>query len=304
MSGFEVLRSLRVSKVRTPILILTGLAGIEDKVRGLGFGATNYMTKPFHKDELVARIHAIVSPLQGPCSVGDRVRRSVVNLDTKMAQINGTHVHLTVKEYQILELLSLRMGMTRTKDTVLNHLYGGVDEPEMKIIDVFICKLRKKLPMRLAAKIISNDLGPRLRDARAGASRGQDFRLAFLTSAATHGLSWSWCSAACALSHVSSRRVPARSAELDGLGVMLREVCVVGARRTKCGCFGRLPACPVDNRILTTNARLLAGEAASGDLDRAIQLSQLGNFNHIRASCFWGASLRVRGGDDAKLHGR
>src|SRR3984885_2975666 len=60
MSGFEVLRSLRVSKVKTPILILSGLAGIEDKVRGLGFGADDYMTKPFHKDELVARIHAIV----------------------------------------------------------------------------------------------------------------------------------------------------------------------------------------------------------------------------------------------------
>jgi two-component system cell cycle response regulator CtrA len=60
MSGYEVLRSLRVSKVKTPILILTGLGGIEDKVRGLGFGADDYMTKPFHKDELVARIYAIV----------------------------------------------------------------------------------------------------------------------------------------------------------------------------------------------------------------------------------------------------
>ena len=145
MSGFEVLRSLRVSKVRTPILILTGLAGIEDKVRGLGFGADDYMTKPFHKDELVARIHAIVRRSKGHARSVIECGDLVVNLDTKMAQINGTHVHLTVKEYQILELLSLRMGMTQTKDTVLNHLYGGVDEPEMKIIDVFICKLRKKL---------------------------------------------------------------------------------------------------------------------------------------------------------------
>lgn len=63
MSGYEVLKTLRVSKVQTPILILSGLAGIEDKVRGLGFGADDYMTKPFHKDELVARIHANIAPL-------------------------------------------------------------------------------------------------------------------------------------------------------------------------------------------------------------------------------------------------
>jgi two-component system cell cycle response regulator CtrA len=135
MSGFEVLRSLRVSKVKTPILILTGLAGIEDKVRGLGFGADDYMTKPFHKDELVARIHAIV-------------RRSgdlIVNLDTKTVEVNSARVHLTGKEYQMLELLSLRKGTTLTKEMFLNHLYGGMDEPELKIIDVFICKLRKKL---------------------------------------------------------------------------------------------------------------------------------------------------------------
>src|SRR6516225_8937391 len=60
MSGFEVVRSLRLSKVKTPILILTGVTGIEDKVNGLGFGADDYMTKPFHRDELIARIHAIV----------------------------------------------------------------------------------------------------------------------------------------------------------------------------------------------------------------------------------------------------
>jgi two-component system cell cycle response regulator CtrA len=141
MSGFEVLRSLRVSKVKTPILILSGLAGIEDKVRGLGFGADDYMTKPFHKDELIARIHAIVRRSKGHA-------QSVINtgdLDTKTVEVGGQRVHLTGKEYQMLELLSLRKGTTLTKEMFLNHLYGGMDEPELKIIDVFICKLRKKL---------------------------------------------------------------------------------------------------------------------------------------------------------------
>jgi two-component system, cell cycle response regulator CtrA len=146
MSGFEVLRSLRVSKVKTPILILTGLAGIEDKVRGLGFGADDYMTKPFHqKDELVARIHAIVRRSKGHAQSVIQTGDLVVNLETKTVEVNGARVHLTGKEYQMLELLSLRKGTTLTKEMFLNHLYGGMDEPELKIIDVFICKLRKKL---------------------------------------------------------------------------------------------------------------------------------------------------------------
>jgi two-component system, cell cycle response regulator CtrA len=145
MSGFEVLRSLRVSKVKTPILILSGIASIEDKIKGLGFGADDYMTKPFHKDELVARIHAIVRRSKGHAQSVVQTGDLVVNLDTKTVEVGGARVHLTGKEYQMLELLSLRKGTTLTKEMFLNNLYGGMDEPEIKIIDVFICKLRKKL---------------------------------------------------------------------------------------------------------------------------------------------------------------
>src|SRR3984893_8386086 len=145
MSGFEVLRSLRISKVKTPILILSGLAAIEDKVSGLGYGADDYMTKPFHKDELVARIHAIVRRSKGHAQSVIQTGDLIINLDAKTAEVNGARVHLTGKEYQMLELLSLRKGTTLTKDMFLNNLYGGMDEPEIKIIDVFMCKLRKKL---------------------------------------------------------------------------------------------------------------------------------------------------------------
>jgi two-component system cell cycle response regulator CtrA len=145
ISGFEVLRTLRVSRVKTPILILTGLGSIEDKVRGLGFGADDYLTKPFHKNELVARIHAIVRRSKGHAESVIQTGDLVVNLDSKTVTINSTPVHLTGKEYQILELLSLRRGSILTKEMFLNHLYGGIDEPLLKIIDVFICKLRRKL---------------------------------------------------------------------------------------------------------------------------------------------------------------
>ena len=145
MSGFEVLRKLRVSKVKSPVLILSGLAGIEHKIKGLGFGADDYMTKPFHKDELVARIHAIVRRSKGHAQSVINTGDLCVNLDTKMVEINGARVHLTGKEYQMLELLALRKGTTLTKEMFLSQLYGGMDEPEVKIIDVFVCKLRKKL---------------------------------------------------------------------------------------------------------------------------------------------------------------
>jgi two-component system cell cycle response regulator CtrA len=145
MSGYEVLRRLRVNKIKTPILILSGLGSVDEKVRGLGIGADDYLTKPFHKDELVARIHAIVRRSKGHAQSIIQTGGMIVNLDAKTVEVHGTRVHLTSKEYQMLELLSLRKGTTLTKEMFLNHLYGGIDEPELKIIDVFICKLRKKL---------------------------------------------------------------------------------------------------------------------------------------------------------------
>ena len=145
MNGHDVLRQLRLAKVETPILILSGADDTENKLKGFGFGADDYMTKPFHRQELVARIHAIVRRSKGHAQSVIATGKFTVNLDAKTVEVDGKPVHLTGKEYQMLELLSLRKGTTLTKEMFLNHLYGGMDEPELKIIDVFICKLRKKL---------------------------------------------------------------------------------------------------------------------------------------------------------------
>jgi two-component system, cell cycle response regulator CtrA len=145
MSGHEVLRQLRLARVATPILILSGADDTENKIKGFGFGADDYLTKPFHREELVARIHAIIRRSKGHSQSVIRTGAVNVNLDAKTVEVGGQTVHLTGKEYQMLELLSLRKGTTLTKEMFLNHLYGGMDEPELKIIDVFICKLRKKL---------------------------------------------------------------------------------------------------------------------------------------------------------------
>ena len=145
MNGHEVLRQLRVAKIDTPILSLSGMDDTESKIKGFGFGADDYMTKPFHREELVARIHAIVRRSKGHAQSIIETGRIKVNLDAKTVSVDDEAMHLTGKEYQMLELLSLRKGTTLTKEMFLNHLYGGMDEPELKIIDVFICKLRKKL---------------------------------------------------------------------------------------------------------------------------------------------------------------
>jgi two-component system cell cycle response regulator CtrA len=145
LNGYEVLRQLRVARIETPILILSGEDETESKIKGFGFGADDYLTKPFHRDELIARIHAIIRRSKGHSQSIIRTGKISVNLDAKTVEVGGKPVHLTGKEYQMLELLSLRKGTTLTKEMFLNHLYGGMDEPELKIIDVFICKLRKKL---------------------------------------------------------------------------------------------------------------------------------------------------------------
>ncbi|WP_306114499.1 MULTISPECIES: response regulator transcription factor CtrA [unclassified Roseovarius] len=145
MNGHDVLRQLRLARIETPILILSGADDTESKIKGFGFGADDYLTKPFHREELVARIHAIIRRSKGHSQSVIKTGKINVNLDAKTVDVDNKTVHLTGKEYQMLELLSLRKGTTLTKEMFLNHLYGGMDEPELKIIDVFICKLRKKL---------------------------------------------------------------------------------------------------------------------------------------------------------------
>lgn len=145
IEGTEVIKKLRAADIRTPVIILSGLSECKDKVTCLNMGADDYITKPFDAKELVSRVQAVVRRSKGHADSMIRIGRMVMNLETRTVEIDGKPLHLTGKEYAILELLCLRKGTTLTKDMFLNHLYGGIDEPELKIIDVFVCKLRKKL---------------------------------------------------------------------------------------------------------------------------------------------------------------
>jgi len=145
MSGLEVLKAVRAAKVMAPVMIVTGSHEVEREVSCFAAGADDFLRKPFHKDVLISRLHAIIRRSKGHAASVIKLGRVEVNLDLKLVKVDGKPIHLTGREYQMVELLALRGGMTLTKEMFLNHLYGGLDEPEVKIIDVFICKIRKKL---------------------------------------------------------------------------------------------------------------------------------------------------------------
>lgn len=143
--GVDVLRRLRAARVDTPVLILSGFSDLSSKVSCLGYGADDYVTKPFHREELLVRVHAVlrraaVEREKVFCIGGLRV-----NVSQKVADFEGVPIALTGKEFAILEALARRRGATLTKDMILSQLYEGMDEPAAKIIDVFMCRLRQKL---------------------------------------------------------------------------------------------------------------------------------------------------------------
>lgn len=159
VEGYEVVRRMRVARNDTPVLILSGQTRPQAKVKGLGMGADDFITKPFDRAELLARMQAVVRRSKGFSQPTVRIGAVELNLDSREVTVDGREVHLTGKEYSILELLVLRKGMVLTKEAFLNHLYGGMDEPEIRIIHVFVCRLRKKLAAAGADNLIGTVWG-------------------------------------------------------------------------------------------------------------------------------------------------
>lgn len=159
MPGQQVLQQLNLVRPQMPVIILSGETSVETKVENILDGADDYITKPFHRDELLARIQAVLRRSQSSSPAEIDLGGLVIDLVSHRALVNGRVVPLTGKEYACLEFLAGRRGMTATKEMFLAHLYGGRDEPEMKIIDVFICKLRRKLAEAGAPPLIETVWG-------------------------------------------------------------------------------------------------------------------------------------------------
>jgi two-component system cell cycle response regulator CtrA len=159
VKGYEVVRCMRTMRNDTPVLILSGLSRPQAKVKGLSLGADDFITKPFNTSELLARVQAITRRRKCYSQPNLRLGGIELNLDSREVAVNGQEVRLTSKEYSILELLILRKGKLLTKDAFLNHLYNGTDEPERQIIDLYICRLRKKLAVAGADNVIGTVWG-------------------------------------------------------------------------------------------------------------------------------------------------
>jgi two-component system cell cycle response regulator CtrA len=155
ITGYDVLVMLRAANIHTPALVVSSTDDMASRIRALDLGADDYVTKPFDRDELMARIRAVVRRSKGHSQSVIRTGELAVNLDAKTVEADGVPLHVTRKEYEILELLSLRKGLPVSKEMFLNHLYGGLDEPDPRVIDVYVCALRKKLSTAAGKEYIS-----------------------------------------------------------------------------------------------------------------------------------------------------
>ena len=145
-SGTELLKRLRNNGISTPFIVLSTISSVAKKIECFDLGADDYVQRPCDKNELLARIRAVIRRSHGYAQALVKVGDMTLNLDTKVVKIAGKTLNLTGKEYALLELLALRKGMIVSKEQFLNHLYGGTDEePEMKIIDVFLFRIRNKI---------------------------------------------------------------------------------------------------------------------------------------------------------------
>ncbi|XDZ63692.1 response regulator transcription factor [Alphaproteobacteria bacterium LSUCC0396] len=143
--GTRLARLVRKNHMLVLILVISGNSGIDEKITALGAGADGYLTKPFDRYELMANLDAIMRRTHGHGSATISVGNLIFDLSRNYAKVGEKRLDLTAKEFRIIEFLALRKGAVLSKDALLSHLYGGIDEPEPKIIDVFICKLRRKL---------------------------------------------------------------------------------------------------------------------------------------------------------------
>ena len=159
MDGCTVIKRMRAARHDAPVLALCSGLNAGRRVAALSAGADDVVDRFVDKAELTARMRALVRRMRGYSDAVLRVGPLTLNVDQHTVSSNGADVALTGKEFALLQLLMMRRNMVMTKDAILAQLYGGLDEPEPKIIDVFVCKIRNKLAKVGVKDVISTVWG-------------------------------------------------------------------------------------------------------------------------------------------------
>ena len=149
---------IRKNYMPEPILVVSVNSGIVDKITALGAGEDGYFTKPFDHYELVANLEAIIQWTHGHSSATVNVGNLIVDLIRNYPKISDIKIDLNAIEFRIIEFLASRKGAVLSEDAFMNHLYGGIDEPEPKIIDVLMCKLCRKISNAGASGVVSDTI--------------------------------------------------------------------------------------------------------------------------------------------------
>lgn len=145
LSTLRLIRRLRAEKLALPVMVMGGRVEVGVKVELLNAGADDILQIPFHRLELAARLGAMVRRAAGQPSAVVQLGQIDVDLNGRVAEVAGHRIHLTPAEYRMLEALVLRPGRTLSKEVLLGLMRDGLSEPEIKIVDVYVCKLRRKL---------------------------------------------------------------------------------------------------------------------------------------------------------------
>lgn len=159
VSGWELLKLIRSERPQLPVLCLTARDGIEDRVRGLDLGADDYLLKPFDWQELLARVRAVVRRGHGRTSSVLTVCDLEVDLAAKAARRGGHAIHLSAREFALLECLALRQGEVVARTAIWDHLYDQHDEATSNVVDVYIGYLRNKVDKGFEPKLIHTRRG-------------------------------------------------------------------------------------------------------------------------------------------------
>jgi two-component system cell cycle response regulator CtrA len=145
MDGSTLIMRMRAAGQHTPILVLADVSDARSRLKALAAGGDDVVERGVDRAELLARMRAIFRRSRGYSHAKIQIGALTLDIEQQEASANGCRIALTAKEFAILQLLMLRKNMILTKEMIMSQLYGGMDEPEIKIVDVFICKIRSKL---------------------------------------------------------------------------------------------------------------------------------------------------------------